>query len=119
MIRPKGNNADEWQLFLVEHSDSSAYCAVQIAEAIDDAIEEAIDRMGWVEINAFRTELHKGQDIYEDAGGYFIRAIKALFGLGYRHRDPIVTYQDAARALMREPRAAVEGLAGMLRRNGK
>jgi hypothetical protein len=105
MIRPKGNNADEWQLFLVEHSDSPAYCAVQIAEAIDDAIEEAIDRMGWVEINAFRTELHKGQDIYEDAGGYFIRAIKTLFGLGYRHRDPVVTYQDAARALMREGHA--------------
>jgi hypothetical protein len=42
--RPKGNNADEWHLFLSERLDSRAtspngllFVAVQIAEAIDDA----------------------------------------------------------------------------------
>ena len=37
--RPKGSNADEWNLFLTEHSKE--YCAVQIAEAIDDVRRKA------------------------------------------------------------------------------
>lgn len=39
--RPKGSNADEWQLFLTEHASASAFLAVQIAEAIDDASKGA------------------------------------------------------------------------------
>jgi len=61
-------------------------------------LEAAIDRMGWPEIHAFQDELRKGQDMREDAGGFMIRAIKALFGI--RRDDPIVTYQDAARAMV-------------------
>jgi hypothetical protein len=64
------------------------------------ALERALDRMGWPEIDAFRDELRKGQDVYEDAGGYFMRAIKALFGI--KPRDPMLTYQEAARALIEE-----------------
>lgn len=48
-LRPKGNNADEWHLFLSEWLDNSATCpngmtfmAVQIAEAIDDAERRAL-----------------------------------------------------------------------------
>jgi len=63
-----------------------------------EVLERAIDRMGWPEIHAFQEECRKGQDIYEDAGGYLIRCIKALFGI--RRRDPVTTYQDAARALV-------------------
>ena len=63
-----------------------------------EVLERAIDRMGWPEIHAFQNELRKGQDIYEDAGGYLMRAIKALFGL--KPRDPVLTYQDAARAMV-------------------
>jgi hypothetical protein len=76
-----------------------------IAEKLEElaAIERAIDRMGWPEIHAFQEELRKGQDIYEDAGGYFIRAIKALFGV--RPGDPVTAYQDAARAMLAEHRA--------------
>ena len=37
--RPSGSNADEWNLFLLDHlgpmNNGSAYVAVQIAEAID------------------------------------------------------------------------------------
>lgn len=35
--RPRGSNADEWQLFLAEHHDALPFLAVQIAEAIDAA----------------------------------------------------------------------------------
>lgn len=35
--RPIGSNADEWNLFLEEHKGESAFLAVQIAEAIDEA----------------------------------------------------------------------------------
>jgi hypothetical protein len=64
------------------------------------ALERAIDRMGWREIDAFHAELRKGQDVYEDAGGYFMRAIRALFGIA--PPDPVLTYQNAARALVRK-----------------
>ena len=33
--RPKGSNADEWLVFLVEHKDELPFVAVQIAEAIE------------------------------------------------------------------------------------
>jgi hypothetical protein len=64
------------------------------------ALERALDRMGWPEIDAFNAEIRKGQDVYEDGGGYFMRAIKALFGI--KPRDPMLTYQEAARALIEE-----------------
>lgn len=35
--RPSGSNADEWHLFLSEHTDALPYMAVQIAEAIEAA----------------------------------------------------------------------------------
>jgi len=63
-----------------------------------EALENAINRMGWDEIHAFQNELRKGQDIYEDAGGFFMRAIKALFGI--KPTDTVTAYQDAARALV-------------------
>lgn len=37
--RPRGSNADEWNLFLSEYPRE--YCAVQIAEAIDDVRRRA------------------------------------------------------------------------------
>ena len=55
--------------------------------------------IGWPEINAFKGELAKGQDIREDAGGYFKRAIMALFGKKY---GPVETYQMAAQRLLDE-----------------
>ena len=67
-----------------------------VTELLNSAVEAAIDRMGWPEINAYHAELQRGQDVREDAGGYFIRAIKALFGI--KGPDEIVTYQEAARA---------------------
>jgi hypothetical protein len=35
--RPLGSNADEWNLFVSENKESSAYLAVQISEAIEEA----------------------------------------------------------------------------------
>lgn len=43
MTRPEGNNADEWMLYIRElrlaDQGGAAHLAVQIAEAIDDAVE--------------------------------------------------------------------------------
>ena len=102
--RPTGSNADEWDLFLSEHPNAFGFLAVQIAEAIEDAetaaCERAIDRMGWPEINAFHSEFRRGQSVYEDAGGFLLRAIRKLFGL--QPRDGVVTYRDAADAMVAE-----------------
>lgn len=53
--------------------------------------------IGWPEIRRFQAELDKGQSIDEDAGGYWIRAIMAMFG---KRPDPVVTYQQAIRRLL-------------------
>lgn len=63
-----------------------------------EALTNALERIGWDEINAFKQELHKGQSIHEDAGGFFKRSIKRLFGvLPY---DEIMTYKKAAKSLI-------------------
>jgi hypothetical protein len=64
-----------------------------------EALEAAIDRMGWTEIHAFEAEMRKGQGIYEDAGGYIMRGLRRLFGMPEK-QDEIVTYQKAARAMV-------------------
>lgn len=55
--------------------------------------------IGWEDIDRFRAELRKGHDVREDAGGFFVRAIMALFG---KTPDPVLTYQRAAEAMLRE-----------------
>jgi len=70
------------------------------AQAEREALERAVDRMGWPEINAFHAELDRGQDIAEDAGGYLMRAVRALFGLP-SPKATVTTYQAAARAMVR------------------
>lgn len=72
--------------------------AVQVEQCA--ILEATIDRMGWPEIHAFQAELRRGQDVCEDAGGFMLRAIKALFGI--QPRNPVLTYQDAARAMIKE-----------------
>lgn len=64
-------------------------------------IAAAIDRIGWPEIHRFQDELRKGQSYDEDAGGFMLRAIARLFRIR-RRRDPVVTHQDAARALFKD-----------------
>ena len=64
-------------------------------------LERAIDRMGWDEINAYDTEMRKGQGICEDAGGYVLRGLRRLFGLPGKDEE-IVTYQQAARAMLKD-----------------
>jgi len=98
--RPTTSNADAWLLFLSENTPE--YACIQIAEAIEEAedrgCERRIDKMGWPEIHAFYGELYKGQDIYEDAGGFFLRALRRLFGL--KKRETVTTYKEAAQAML-------------------
>ena len=89
-------------------STALALVAKTIRAALDeneaDALERAIDRMGWDEIRAFQERL--SQDVYEDAGGFMLRKIKRLFGI---RRDPVLTYKDAARALVAQAMSARQG----------
>jgi hypothetical protein len=55
------------------------------------------DNLGWPDIHRYHAELRKGQSVYEDAGGYMLRAIMALLG---KKPDPVVSYRDAARAML-------------------
>ena len=55
------------------------------------------DDIGWPDIHRFRSVLGAGQDHREDAGGFFVRAIMALFG---KRPDHVVTYRQAATALL-------------------
>ena len=67
-----------------------------------EACDRAINRMGWAEIKAFQSQ--PGQSPFEDAGGYFLRCIKALFGIRPNARK---TYREAARRLVAEARANI------------
>jgi hypothetical protein len=57
------------------------------------------DHLGWPDIHRFQDELRRGQGVREDAGGFMLRAIMALFG---KRPDPVETYQEAARRLLKE-----------------
>ena len=78
--------------------DKRVQAAVQAER--ERKIDELFENIGWPEINAFQEKLAKGQDIYEDAGGFFIRALKALFGS--RERPVVENYQAAAKRLIEE-----------------
>ena len=53
--------------------------------------------IGWPQINAFKAVLRDGQDVREDAGGFFARSIMTLLGM---RPDPVLTYRAAVRALL-------------------
>ena len=57
------------------------------------------DQLGWPDIRRFQDELNRGQGVREDGGGFFIRCIMALLG---KRPDPVETYQEAARRLLKE-----------------
>lgn len=44
-------------------------------------------------------ELRKGQDVYEDAGGFFWRAYAVM--LGFRSAEPVYGYSEAAADLLK------------------
>ena len=57
------------------------------------------DHLGWPDIRRFQAELARGQGVREDGGGFFVRAIMALLG---KRPDPVETYQEAARRMLKE-----------------
>lgn len=59
--------------------------------------------LDWNDIRRFEGELAKGQSIHEDGGGYFIRAIMALFG---KRPDPVENYQQAAERMLHDANLA-------------
>lgn len=70
-----------------------------LTEHEHELLEQSIARMGWPEIHAFRSEMSKGQSVYEDAGGYMMRGLRRLFGLPQIDEE-VVTYQKAAKAMV-------------------
>lgn len=57
------------------------------------------DDLGWPDIHRFQNAMRNGQGVCEDAGGFWVRCIKALFGI---KADPVETYQEAVRRLLEE-----------------
>lgn len=57
------------------------------------------DQIDWTDIHRFKDEIAKGQDIYEDGGGFFTRAISGLFRA---KTTTVTTYQEAAKSLLKE-----------------
>ncbi|MCD6069605.1 MAG: hypothetical protein K0S42_121 [Microvirga sp.] len=84
-----------------ERRGYSRELAAEIVVTYSDAL---LDSIGWQEIDAYHLALRKGQDVYEDGGGFFARTIGAL--LGRPAPDPVLPYREAARALL----AAREGI---------
>ncbi len=59
--------------------------------------------LGWDDIRRYHDELKKGQDIYEDGGGFFLRAIRVL--LRIQKPDTVTTYQTAATEMLKNAEA--------------
>lgn len=92
--RPLPPMADELMTAGLNHDDAR-FVARMLRDQGYYLVREA--DIGWPEIKAFNAVLHGGQSVTEDAGGFLARAIMALFG---RKPDPVVTYRQAARALL-------------------
>jgi hypothetical protein len=85
---------------IVDHMEPWEECRDCYLGDARAALEASITQMGWPEIHAFRSEIAKGQSIYEDAGGFIMRGIRRLFGLPQATDREVVTYQQAARAMI-------------------
>ena len=66
---------------------------------VTQVVDAIVDEIGWDEIHAFQEELYKGQSIYEDAGGYFVRAIRGLLG---KKSSPIINYRLALQTMLEQ-----------------
>ena len=86
-------NAD---LTLVEFAAKTAGVTVEQAECV---LETVVANLGWPEIHAMQEELKRGQDIYEDEGGFFIRAYRRLFGLS-KAAITVTNYRAAVAAML-------------------
>lgn len=86
------------ELTLVQFAAKTAGVTAEQAEHV---LETVVANLGWPEIRAMQEELQRGQDIYEDAGGFFIRSYRRLFGLP-KARNEVTTYRDAVRAMLKE-----------------
>lgn len=88
-----------------DHMEPWEECRKFYLEDARVALEAAVDQMGWPEIHAFHAEMRKGQGIYEDAGGFFMRGLRRLFGLPQIDEE-VITYQRAARAMLANGQSA-------------
>jgi len=69
---------------------------------IDNVVTALVKRMGWEQVKAFQHEMARGQ-LYEDAGGYFTRAIGKLFGARGRYDELDICKRAAKEATKGEP----------------
>lgn len=74
--------------------------------SIQIMLDSFVEELSWDELHLYFAELRKGQSIREDAGGYFIRCIKRLFGYPVADEE-IITYQKALSALI-QPSTSTE-----------
>ena len=57
------------------------------------------DNLEWQDIHRYEEEIKKGQSIFEDAGGYFLRCLKRLIGYNIPDEE-VLNYRQAAKALI-------------------
>lgn len=110
LLAPKTFDADDWQLFLEAHDvppQKVPFLACEMATAIEEAeqwaIERALARMGWNEINAYNREWATNQQD-DDVGGWWIRCLSRLFGVKrpLRCAWELGRYHRAARAMVQQ-----------------
>ena len=66
---------------------------------VQEVADCLVDNMGWDEIDAYNAEFRRGQ-IYDDAGGFFMRCIGRLIGARHRY-DELTNYKKSVRKMMR------------------
>lgn len=77
----------------------AAKCAGVTSEQAEHVLETVVANLGWPEIHAMQEELRRGQSVYEDAGGFFMRAYRRLFGLPNDGRE-VLSYRAAVKAMI-------------------
>lgn len=87
--------------------------AVEVPSARDGIYTIDVNMIGWQEIRAFEAALAHGQSVYEDAGGFMVRALRSLLGIKPDPDARVHTYRAAAMALLEK---CVKDQAEMIRR---
>lgn len=63
-----------------------------------EIIDTTIDEMGWPEIGEYNKEFRRGQ-MYDDAGGFIMRAIGRLFGARHKY-DELTNYKKSMKTMI-------------------
>ncbi len=84
--------APKWLNFRSRKRERELLAGIEQATGLTEVTQEMRD--------LFWKELRKGQDVYEDAGGFFWRAYSVM--LGFRSANTVYGYSDAVADLLKD-----------------